>query len=68
MSSWFSRFSDSHRFQLGVTAVVSGAVSVSALIAYQQLRRIKRVQDIKDAIPEDSGGNNVCVRHILMIY
>jgi hypothetical protein len=58
--SFVSRLGDSHRFQLGVTAVLSGAVAVSALVAFQQLRRVKRVQDIKDSIPEDNEGVNVC--------
>jgi hypothetical protein len=58
--SWFSRLGDSHRFQLGVTAVLTGALSISALVAFQQLRRSKRVQNIKDSIPENDEGINVC--------
>ncbi|KIW00677.1 uncharacterized protein PV09_07861 [Verruconis gallopava] len=58
--AFLSRPADSHRFQLIVTAIISGAVSISALIAFQQLRRAKRVQDIKDSIPDnDSTGNNL---------
>lgn len=57
--SWFSRLGDSHRFQLGVAAVLSGAISISAYLAIKELRRTKRLQDIKDSIPEDDEAQNV---------
>lgn len=59
--SWFSRVGESPRLQLGVTAVLSGALTASLLIAYQQLRRSERVQELKDAIPEVSE-NHVATR------
>lgn len=52
MSSWISNVRSSHRAQLVVTAAVSGAVAASAVIAYQNLRRIKKVEDLKESIPD----------------
>lgn len=42
----------SHNVQLGVTAVIAGAVGACALFGYQQIRRQERIQRIRDEIPE----------------
>jgi len=42
----------SHNVQLGVTAVIAGAVGAFAVVGFQQIRRQERIQRIRDEIPE----------------
>ncbi|KAI5356792.1 Putative THIF-type NAD/FAD binding, ubiquitin-activating enzyme, ThiF/MoeB/HesA family [Septoria linicola] len=52
MSSWLSDIAGSHRVQLGVTAVLSGALAASAVIGLQEAKRRYDVHDLKDTIPD----------------
>ncbi|PIA94502.1 tRNA threonylcarbamoyladenosine dehydratase [Cercospora beticola] len=52
MSSWLADIAGSHRVQLGVTAVVSGALAATAVIGLQEARRRYDVHDLKDTIPD----------------
>lgn len=52
MSSWLADIAGSHRVQLGVTAVVSGALAATAVIGLQEAKRRYDVHDLKDTIPD----------------
>ncbi|GAM84896.1 hypothetical protein ANO11243_028980 [Dothideomycetidae sp. 11243] len=52
MASWVSDSFQSHRVQLAVTAVASGAVVASAILGFQQARKRMRVEDLKHSIPD----------------
>ncbi|PSK51729.1 tRNA threonylcarbamoyladenosine dehydratase [Elsinoe australis] len=51
MSTWLSNIAESHRVQLAVTAVVSGALVGSAILGLQTAKRQYKVSDLKDSIP-----------------
>lgn len=55
MATWFSR----ERIQLAATAVVSGAVVAGAILGYQHVRRVERVEDLKRSVPELGDGHEV---------
>lgn len=55
MATWFSR----DRVQLAATAVVSGAVVAGAILGYQHIRRIERVEDLKRSVPNLEDGHEV---------
>ncbi|KAF2157679.1 hypothetical protein K461DRAFT_264550 [Myriangium duriaei CBS 260.36] len=59
MTSWISDSLQSHRVQLALTAVASGAVVASAIFGVQQARRQTRLTDLKDSIPELSDEHDV---------
>ncbi|KAF2003136.1 hypothetical protein P154DRAFT_618126 [Amniculicola lignicola CBS 123094] len=52
MSSWISRTTSSHNAQLITTAIVSGVVVGGAILGFQQARRMYRVNELKDSIPD----------------
>ncbi|KAL1606518.1 hypothetical protein SLS60_003923 [Paraconiothyrium brasiliense] len=52
MSSWISRATENRNAQLITTAVVSGVVVGSAILGFQQARRIYKVADLKASIPD----------------
>ncbi|KAF4554267.1 tRNA threonylcarbamoyladenosine dehydratase-like protein [Elsinoe fawcettii] len=52
MSSWLTNIAESHRVQLAVTAVVSGAVVASAILGLQTAKKQYRVSDLKESIPD----------------
>ena len=52
MSSWISRATESHKAQLITTAVVSGAVVGSAILGLRKARRMYRVAELKESIPD----------------
>lgn len=52
--SWLSRATSSHKVQLTITAIVSGALAVGAVLSYQKLRRLSRIQHIKEEADEIS--------------
>lgn len=51
MSTWLSNIAESHRVQLAVTAVVSGALVGSAIVGLQTAKKQYKVSDLKDSIP-----------------
>lgn len=51
----------SHRAQLAYTALISGAVAASAVVAFQKVKQISRLKTLKDAIPPPSETNVVCI-------
>lgn len=51
MSTWLSNIAESHRVQLVVTAVVSGALVGSAILGLQTAKKQYKVSDLKDSIP-----------------
>ncbi|TVY39862.1 tRNA threonylcarbamoyladenosine dehydratase [Lachnellula occidentalis] len=55
MATWFSR----ERLQLAATAAVSGAVVAGAILGYQHVRRVERVEDLKRSVPELGDGHEV---------
>ncbi|TVY33850.1 tRNA threonylcarbamoyladenosine dehydratase [Lachnellula subtilissima] len=55
MTTWFSR----ERIQLAATAVVSGAVVAGAILGYQHVRRIERVEHLKRSVPKLGDGHEV---------
>jgi len=55
MTTWFSR----ERIQLAATAVVSGAVVAGAILGYQHVRRVERVEHLKRSVPELGDGHEV---------
>lgn len=52
--TWLSRATESHNAQLIATATVSGFVVASAILGFQKARRMTRVADLKDSIPDIS--------------
>ncbi|OQN98014.1 hypothetical protein B0A48_16320 [Cryoendolithus antarcticus] len=52
MSQWLSDLASSHRLQLGLTALVSGGLAITAVIGLQNARRWYDVHDLKDSIPD----------------
>lgn len=52
MSSWISRTTASHNAQLITTAIVSGVVVGGAIIGFQKARRVYRLDQLKDSIPD----------------
>ncbi|KAK6432884.1 hypothetical protein LTR95_010945 [Oleoguttula sp. CCFEE 5521] len=52
MSQWLSDIASSHRLQLGLTALVSGGLAITAVIGLQNARRWYDVHDLKDSIPD----------------
>ncbi|KAH7125499.1 hypothetical protein B0J11DRAFT_307833 [Dendryphion nanum] len=52
MSSWISRTTASHNAQLITTAVVSGVVVGGAILGFQKARRVYRLAELKDSIPD----------------
>ena len=55
MATWFSR----ERIQLAATAVASGVVVAGAILGYQHVRRIERVEDLKRSVPDLGDGHAV---------
>jgi len=72
MTSWVSDALTSHKVQLAATAVVSGAVVASAILGLQTAKRVYRVNDLKDSIPDLHDHKNVgkvsTVFYFLHIY
>jgi len=52
MSSGLSRLTASHNAQLITTAVVSGVVVGTAILGFQQARRMLKVENVKASIPD----------------
>ena len=52
MSSWISDTISSHRVQLVVTALVSAAFAASAVLGLQTAKRVYRINDLKESIPD----------------
>lgn len=57
MSSWLDRIPRihitwSHETQLVATALISAAVAAGAVYGVQGVRRLKRVETLKDSIPD----------------
>lgn len=50
--SWLSRTTTSHRFQLAITAIASGAIAVSVVLSFQNLRRKARIKLLKEEADE----------------
>jgi len=50
----------SHRAQLAYTALISGAVVASTIFAFQKVKQISRLKNLKDSIPPQSEANIVC--------
>ncbi|KAG8627088.1 hypothetical protein KVT40_004571 [Elsinoe batatas] len=59
MSNWLTNIAESHRVQLAVTAVVSGAVVASAIFGLQTAKKQYRVSDLKESIPDLKDEQNV---------
>ncbi|KAF2162803.1 hypothetical protein M409DRAFT_57866 [Zasmidium cellare ATCC 36951] len=59
MSSWFSDIAGSHRFQLGLTAVISGCIAASAVIGLQEAKKRYNVFDLKESIPDPESPHDV---------
>ena len=59
MSTWLSEIASSHRLQLSVTAVVSAAVAITAVIGLQNAKRAYNVNDLKDSIPQSDEKHDV---------
>jgi hypothetical protein len=59
MSTWFSEIANSHKLQLGLTAVASCSLGVAAVIGLQQARRKYDVSDLKSSIPDASEPHSV---------
>jgi hypothetical protein len=51
MSSWLSDIAGSHRLQLGVTAVVSACIAISAVLGLQEARKWYNETELKESIP-----------------
>ena len=51
MSSWLPDIANSHRLQLGITAVASGCLAASAVIALQEARKWYNEEELKSSIP-----------------
>lgn len=49
--SWLPDLSNSHRLQLGLTAVLSGCLAVGAVLGLQEARKFYNEKDLKDSIP-----------------
>ncbi|KAF2653236.1 hypothetical protein K491DRAFT_603358 [Lophiostoma macrostomum CBS 122681] len=58
MSSWISRTTSSHNAQLITTAVVSGVIVGSAILGFQKARRMYKVAELKESIPEVGGDHH----------
>lgn len=52
MSSWLTDIASSHKFHLGVTAVVSGCLAATAVVGLQKARTRYDLHDLKDSIPD----------------
>jgi tRNA threonylcarbamoyladenosine dehydratase len=52
MNSWVSRATASHHAQLITTAIVSGVVVGGAILGFQKARRMYRVEQLKESIPQ----------------
>lgn len=50
----------SHRTQLTLTALVSGVVVGSTILAFQRVNRLSKVKNLKDSIPKSSEPVAVC--------
>ncbi|KAF2270217.1 hypothetical protein CC78DRAFT_550493 [Lojkania enalia] len=61
MSSWISRAIESRHGQLITTAVVSGVVVGGTILGFQKAKRMYRVAQLKDSIP-DIGENHHATR------
>jgi hypothetical protein len=59
MSSWLSDIGSSHKLQLGVTALISGGIAVTAVIGLQNARRLYSIHDLKESIPALSSRHDV---------
>lgn len=51
----------SHRTQLALTALVSGVVVGSTILAFQKVNRLSRLRNLKDSIPKSSESVAVCL-------
>lgn len=54
---------NSHRAQLALTALVSGIVVGSTILAFQKLDRLSKVKNLKDSIPRSSDSTVVSYTH-----
>ena len=59
MSTWLSDVANSHKLQLGLTAVASCGLGIAAVIGLQQARRKYDVSDLKSSIPDASEPHSV---------
>lgn len=59
---------NSHRAQLAITALASGAVVGSSIIAFQKARQISRLQNIKDDIPYNLEATAVCLHLSTIVH
>lgn len=51
MSSWLSEIASSHRLQLGITAVASACIAVSAVLGLQEAQKWYNERELKESIP-----------------
>lgn len=56
MSSWLP---DSHKLQLGLTAVASGALAATAVVGLQNAKKWYSVHDLKGSIPDADSKHDV---------
>jgi hypothetical protein len=51
MSAWLPDLAN-HRLQLGITAVVSGCIAVTAVLSLQEARKWYNEHELKESIPD----------------
>ena len=70
MTSWLARISSARETQLFLTAVISGVLTVAAVVSYQNAARRYRVRSLKESIPssdESRETSQVCSLRMLAV-